>query len=78
MVGCTKPLSAEAAKFRRGRQNNTYHISSNCFRGNYSFLNLEIAENSNGCHNILIVLLNKLIFCCKKYLNEETIQGRKL
>ena len=29
---------------------NNYLISMNSFRGNYSFLNMEIAENSNSCH----------------------------
>ena len=31
-----------------------YHISSYSFRGNYSFLNLEIVANSNSCRNISI------------------------
>ena len=34
-----------------------YHISSYSFRGNYSFLNLEIGANSNSCRNISIFYL---------------------
>ena len=30
-------------------QDVAYSISANTFRGNYSFLNLEIAENLNSC-----------------------------
>ena len=30
-------------------EKNRYYISMNSFRGNYSFLNLEIVENSNSC-----------------------------
>ena len=34
-----------------------YCISSYSFRGNYSFLNLEIVANSNSCYNISIFYL---------------------
>ena len=42
-----------------------YHISSYSFHGNYSFLNLEIVENSNSCRKF-------------QFFTSETIQGRKL
>ena len=45
------------------------------FRGNYSFLNLEIVENLNSCPKFQF-LLNKPIFCCGNYSWEETIQGQ--
>merc|ERR1711956_119626 len=49
-----------------------YRISSYNFRGHYSFLNLEIVDNSNSCRNISIFyLINKI-------LTAETIQERKL
>ena len=50
----------------------TYRISSYSFRGNYSFLNLEIVANSNSCRNIYIFYLINWFFAA------ETIQGRKL
>ena len=46
------------------------HIGS--FRGNYSFLNLEIVANPNHCHNISVFYLISWIF------SMETIQGQKL
>ena len=39
-----------------------YRISSYSFRRNYSFLNLEIAANSNSCHNISIFYLINWFF----------------
>merc|ERR1740129_17139 len=42
------------------------------FRGNYSFLNLEIVPNSNSCRNISILYMINTISAA------ETIQGRKL
>jgi hypothetical protein len=50
------------------REKNIYRISSYSFRGNYSFLNLEIVANSN----ISIFYLINWIFAA------ETIQERKL
>ena len=49
-----------------------YRVSSYGFRGNYSFLNLEILANSNSCRNISIFYLIKWNFAT------ETIQGQKL
>ena len=46
-----------------------YSISSYSFRGNYSFLNLEIVANSNSCRNISIFYLINWTFAA------ETIQG---
>ena len=54
-----------------------YHISANSFGGNYSFLNLEIVENSSSCRKFQF-LPDKMNFCCRKYSREETIQARKL
>ena len=54
-----------------------YHISANSFSKNYSSLNLTIVGNMNSCGKFQF-LPNKLIFCCRNYLREETIQGRKL
>ena len=53
-------------------------IFSCSFHGNYSFSNLEIGSNSNSCHNITFLLLNKLNFYCGNYSREENIQGRNL
>ena len=50
----------------------TYRVSSNSFRGNYSFVNLEIVANSNSCGTISIFYLINLIFAA------ETIQEQKL
>ena len=44
-----------------------YRISSYSFRGNYSFLNLEIVANSNNCCNISIFYLIN----CGNYSREE-------
>ena len=52
----------------------TYRISGNSFRGNYSFLNLEILENSNSYRKFQF-LTNKLIFCFGNYSRAETICG---
>ena len=54
-----------------------YRIPFYCFRGNYSFLNLEIGANSNSCCNISTFLHNKLNFYCGNCSIEESIQGRK-
>ena len=48
---------------------NRYRISSYSFRGNYSFLNFEIAANSNSCRNISNYYWINWIFTA------ETIQG---
>ena len=62
----------------------SYHISSYSFRGNYSFLNLEIVANSNtvfpqkvSAETILFWIWK---FTCSNILifAAETIQGRKL
>ena len=50
----------------------TYRISSYSFRGNYSFLHLEIVAISNSCRNISFFYLINWIFAA------ETIEGRKL
>ena len=50
----------------------TYRISANSFRGNYSFLNLEIVENSNSCRKFqFFYLIGKLNFCCGNYSRTE-------
>ena len=49
-----------------------YRIPANSFRGNYSFLNLEIVENSNSCRKFQIFYPINRIFAV------ETIQGSKL
>ena len=49
----------------------TYRISANSFRGNYSFLNMEIVENSNSCRKFQFFYLINWNFAA------ETIQGRK-
>ena len=45
-----------------------YRISSYSFRGNYSFLNLEILENSNSCRKFN--LLRKTEFLLRKLYEE--------
>ena len=72
-------LSAGKVWFIKIRSNLTlslwlyfYRISSYSFRRNYSFLNLEIAGNSNSCRNISIFCLINWIF------DPETIQGLKI
>ena len=45
-----------------------YRISSNSFRGNYSFLNLSLCTVTFGSST----------YRCGNYSREETIQGRKL
>ena len=50
----------------------TYRISSYSFRGNYSFLNLEIVANSNSCGDNSTFYLINWIFAL------ETVQGWKL
>jgi hypothetical protein len=50
----------------------TYRSFSYSFRGNYSFLNLEIVANSSSCRNISIFYLINWI------LAAETIHGQKL
>ena len=47
-----------------------YRTSVNSFHGNYSFLNLEIVENSNSCHKYQF--LTYLINCI---FAAETIHG---
>ena len=47
---------------------NIYCISANCFRGNYSFLNLTLCTVTFGYSPCR----------CGNYSREETIQGRKL
>ena len=49
-----------------------YHISANSFYGNYSFLNLEIVENSNSCRKFQFFYLINWFFAV------ETIQGKKI
>ena len=44
-----------------------YRISSYSFRGNYSFLNLDIVANSNSCRNISIFCLIN----CGNYSRKE-------
>ena len=53
-----------------------FHISPKSVQGNYSFLNLEIAENSNSYRNFNF-LPNELNFCSGEYSREETIQEPK-
>ena len=48
-----------------------YRISVNGFRRKYSFLNLEIVENSIVATNFNF-LPNKLNICCRNYSREET------
>ena len=47
---------------------NTYRISANSFRGNYSFLNLTLCT----------VTFGDSTYRCGNYSRKETIQGRKL
>ena len=51
---------------------NTYRISANSFRGNYSFLNLALFTVT---FDLYFINLNS---CRGNYSREETIQGRKL
>ena len=58
-----------------GRQK-TYRISSYSFRGNYSFLNLEIVANSNSCRNISIfwkTIQERNVFKCGNYMRTQDI-----
>ena len=54
-------------------QSTKYRISANSFRGNYSFVNLEIVENSSSCHKFKF--LSYVIYWI---FAAETNQWRKL
>ena len=71
-------LFAQGCVLKMKAQKLNYCIFANSLCGSYSFLNLEIVENSNSCCKFQFFLPNKLNFCCRNYSREETIQGQKL
>ena len=58
--------------------NSKYRISTNSFRGNYSFWKWKMWKFSYSFRIYGNFLLHKLNSCSRKYSRGETIQGRKL
>ena len=56
-------------------QSTNHRNFANIFHGKYSFLNLEIVENSKSCHKFQFFSPNILNFCCGNLSMKETIQG---
>ena len=64
------PRCAESAWDITYLGKSAYCTSMNSFCGKYSFLNLQIVENSNSCRKFTYITH----FICENYSREETIQ----
>ena len=65
-------IAQNEKKNKKWTDKTTYRISTNSFRGNYSFLNLALFTVT---FDLYFINLNS---CRVNYSREETIQGRKL